>query len=550
MEKIYHEKEFSSFRELIDNCAEQYGAKSAFKIKIAENNYEHISFSCFREQYYNLCSNFLLHGFRGARIAVIGKNCYEWILSYLAAATVGVAVPLDKELGEEDIENFLSAAECSLICADKESSRKIGTEHTLFSFSEIRQMASRYDSDNSRPIFEVYDLEPKYNEMQVLIFTSGTTGQSKGVCLSQRNICANIHSCVSMVKIMTEDTVLSILPLHHTYECTLDHLTVLSKGGCITYAESLVKIAKNIAEYSPTILVVVPELLKTLARRIKSSIAKDCPKKYQALYRELSLSEAFAKTPFLIRHIIKSKVRKTLGGRLRLFIVGAADLDTSLVDDFSALGIRTLQGYGLTECAPLLAGNNDFYFNPKSTGIAIPFVELKIDEPNSEGVGEILAKGDNVMLGYYQDEEATKAVFRDGWFCTGDLGRMDPDGALYITGRRKNIIVTENGKNIYPEELETRLSEFSEIGDVIVVADHTGGKTQVKAKIFPNIDFLREKFGHEPSDEEKESAIKKVVDYVNSKIPSYKHIRIVELLKVALEKTTTRKIKRFGTNLV
>ena len=176
-------------------------------------------------------------------------------------------------------------------------------------------------------------------------------------------------------------------------------------------------------------------------------------------------------------------------------------------------------------------------------------MQVSIDEPNSEGVGEILAKGDNVMLGYYQDEEATKAVFCDGWFCTGDLGRMDPDGALYITGRRKNIIVTENGKNIYPEELEIRLSEFSEIGDVIAVAGHTGGKTQVKAKIFPNIDVLREKFGHEPSDEEKESAIKKVVDYVNSKIPSYKHIRIVEVLKVALEKTTTRKIKRFGTNL-
>ena len=156
-----------------------------------------------------------------------------------------------------------------------------------------------------------------------------------------------------------------------------------------------------------------------------------------------------------------------------------------------------MQGYGLTECSPLLAGNNDFYFNPRSTGVAVPGVELKIYDPNREGVGEILAKGDNIMLGYYRDEKATRAVFRDGWFCTGDLGRMDADGALYITGRKKNVIVTENGKNIYPEELETRLSEFSEVGDVIVVADNASGKIQVKAKIFPNLDFLREKLGHE-----------------------------------------------------
>lgn len=545
MPKIYQEQKHASFRALIDSCAQKYGRKAAFRIKHSEKNYEEISFLSFKEEYYGLCSALLSRGLKGTRIAVIGKNCYEWILSYLAAATVGVAVPLDKELGEEDIESFLSAAECSLVCSDKECAERIGAEHGLLSFREIRPLAKKAGA-----IHHATDIpSPRENEMQILIFTSGTTGRSKGVCLSQSNVCSNIHSTVSMVKLLKSDTVLSILPLHHTYECTLDHLTVLSKGGCITYAESLVKIAKNIAEYAPTILVVVPELLKTLARRIKSSIAKDCPKKYQALYRDLTLSQALAKTPLPIRMIIKHKVRKTLGGKLRLFIVGAADLDTALVDDFAVLGIRTLQGYGLTECAPLLAGNNDFYFNPKSTGIAIPFVELKIDEPNGDGIGEILAKGENIMLGYYRDEEATKAVFRDGWFCTGDLGRMDPDGALYITGRKKNIIVTENGKNIYPEELETRLSEFSEIGDVIVVADRASGKTQIKAKIFPNLEFLREKLGHEPSAEEKEGVLRAVIELVNSKIPSYKHIHLLEVLADALEKTTTRKIKRFGANL-
>jgi len=547
MEKIYKEKRFSCFRELIDNCAKMYKNKTAFKLKLEENKYECISFCKFQKHYYSLCSDFLRRGLLGSRIAVIGKNSYEWILSYLAAATVGVAVPLDKELSREDIDNFLIAAQCSLICSDNDSIDKIKNSYTVLRFSDVRAIGDACGDIDYKAVTDIpYDPE----KMHVLIFTSGTTGRSKGVCLSQKNICSNIFSTVSMVKIFKDDTVLSILPLHHTYECTLDHLTVLSKGGCITYSESIVKIARNISEYSPSILVVVPELLKTLARVIKNNIAKGCPDKYKELYAEHSLAEAMAKTPFLIRFAIKRKVRKTLGGRLRLFIVGAADLDTSLVDDFAALGIRTLQGYGLTECSPLLAGNNDFYLNPRSTGIAIPFVELKIDKPNAEGIGEILAKGDNVMLGYYRDEEATKAVFRDGWFCTGDLGRMDADGAIYITGRMKNVIVTENGKNIYPEELETRLSEFSEIGDVIVVADNSGERTQIKAKIFPNVDFLRDKFGHEPTLEEKEKIIKHIVDYVNSKIPAYKQIRIVEVLTVALEKTTTRKIKRFGTNLV
>lgn len=547
MNQIYSEQKFQSFREIIDNCHTVYKNKTAFRNKTAEGKYEKISYAVFCEHYYRLCDTFLSRGLRGARIAVIGKNCYEWVLSYLAAATVGVAVPLDKELGEEDIQNFLDAAECRTVCAGEAVADKAGGDgRTVFSFSDIRQMASRPGEIDYAAVRAIV---PDKKEMQVLIFTSGTTGHSKGVCLSQYNICSNIHSTVSMVKITAKDTVMSILPLHHTYECTLGCLLVLSKGGCITYAESLTKIARNISEYSPTALVVVPELLKTLARRIRSSIAKECPKKYQPLYQKLTLSEALAKTPFLIRKVIRSKVRKTLGGRLRLFIVGAADLDTSLVEDFMALGIRTLQGYGLTECSPLLAGNNDFYCNPKSTGAAIPGVSLKIDAPNGEGVGEILAKGENIMLGYYKDEAATRAVFQDGWFCTGDLGRMDPDGALYITGRKKNIIVTENGKNIYPEELETRIAEFDEVGDVIVVADRAGGKTQVKAKIFPNLAFLRSKFGHEPTAAEKESAIRRVVDFVNSKMPGYKHIRVTEILTVALEKTTTRKIKRFGNNL-
>jgi len=547
MEKsFYSEKRFSNYREIINHSAKAFKDKTAFLIKKGEKSYRRVSYSELRDSYYRLSLYLLGRGLEGRRIVVVGKNSYAWTLSYLAAATVGVAVPVDKELSLTDIDNFIEASHAALVLADDEMASKLSDKCQVVYFSELTEIcADRTPLDYKR----IDDIEIPRDKMQILIFTSGTTGSSKGVCLSQYNVCSNIFQTVSIVKIKKSDTTLSLLPLHHTYECTLDCLLLLSRGCTITYAESLQKVSKNLVEYSPSVLVVVPEILKFLNRRIKAAIAKSLPSKYATLFEEKTIAEALRLIPAPLAFIIKRKVKKSLGGKIRLFIVGAADLDTALVDDFSSLGIRTLQGYGLTECAPLLAGNSDFFYNPKSTGRAIPGVELKIHEPNEDGVGEILAKGDNVMLGYYNDKAATEAVFLDGWFCTGDLGRMDGDGGLYITGRRKNVIVTENGKNIYPEELETRLYAFASIADVIVMADKQDGKTQVKAKIFPNHEFLKSTFGRIPSPDEIKELIAEVVKKVNAAIPSYKHIRVFEVLTEALEKTTTRKIKRFGNNL-
>ena len=307
--------------------------------------------------------------------------------------------------------------------------------------------------------------------------------------------------------------------------------------------------AKNLAEYSPSILVVVPALLKMLDKKIRQSVNEKGPDKYKIYFEKYSFPEALDKLPRLVRRVISSKVAKSLGGNVRLFIVGAAELDSAIVEDFGALGMKVLQGYGLTECAPLLAGNSDFYFNPKSTGIAIPGVQLKIDAPNEDGIGEILAKGDNIMLGYFKDKEATDAAFKDGWFRTGDLGRMDADGALYIAGRIKNVIVTENGKNIYPEELEARLADFPEVGDVLVVASQERGKTEVKARIFPNIEVIKNKLGRMPSLSDIKRSLGKIISDINAKMPGYKRISNYEVLECALEKTTTCKIKRFGKNV-
>lgn len=543
--KYYKEKLFSSFREIVDHVAEKFKNGVAFRIKTGNKEYRDVSFREFREHYYRMCTYLLKKGFRNSRIAIAGRNCYEWVVSYLASATVGVAVPIDKELSGEDVADFYKAGECRMMFCDSRVAEK--TENVdKIDFEGVMQIIDA----NTEPAYsEVQAIEKKRDEMSVLIFTSGTTGSSKGVMLSQHNICSNIYQTVQMVKVKSSDRTMSILPLHHTYECTLDNLLITSRGATICYTESLQTVARNIKEYSPTILVVVPELLGILARRIKAGIIEGCPKAYKHHFEELGIAGGLAKLPFFLRGVIKSKVRKTLGGKLRLFIVGAAELDVSLVEDFTALGIRTLQGYGLTECSPLLAGNSDFYFNPRSTGIAIPGVEVKIDNPNADGVGEIIAKGDNIMLGYYNDKAATDAVIRDGWFHTGDLGRMDPDGALYIMGRIKNVIISENGKNIFPEELENRLSAYSEIEDVIVVGDKSADRVQVKAKIFPSFDFIKNKLGHEPNDSELEAEIRAVVEEVNEKIPNYKRIRKIEILKSGLEKTTTRKVKRFGSNV-
>jgi len=549
--KFYKEKHFSNYREIINYSAGHFKDRAAFKIKRPDDSYLHISYRELENRYYTLCGIFLDMGLRHKRIAVVGGNCFEWVLAYMCASTVGCAVPLDKELCADDLKDFIEAAECDAVCcADKYIDKLIpilSDEMLSISFGEIMDMSVQRGYDDHA---EVDNIDIPRDRMQILIFTSGTTGNSKGVCLSQYNICSNIYSTVSSVKIKPKDITLSILPLHHTYECTLNCMLFLSRGGRITYCQSLKKLPKNMAEYHPTVLVVVPALLKVLDKRIKNTIAKECPEKYRTYFENETLADALGRTPYIVRRVIRAKVRRTLGGQLRLFIVGAAELDPMLVKDFAALGIRTLQGYGLTECSPLLAGNSDFYWNAASTGIAMRDVELKVDAPNAEGIGEIIARGDNIMLGYFKDEAANEAVFRGGWFHTGDLGCMDSEGALYIKGRIKNVIVTSNGKNIYPEELETRLSQHPEIGEALVVGSYDRNGVCVKAKILPNLDFLREKLGRIPTAEDIQAAVQSVIRDVNEVVPSYKHIKMIEILEFALEKTTTQKIKRCGGNLM
>ena len=544
--KLHKPTYYNNLREMLYSSAERYSNKNAFHIREKDGTYRYITFSQFKREFRILGNHLLNMGLEDKRIAVIGKNSYRWVLHYLSAVTVGVVVPIDKELSTIDMKNFIISADCSAVFADEDmvEGLKAILDEKIKVIS-LNDPLPQIDENDNR----IDNIPVSSDDMSILIFTSGTTGSSKGVCLSQKNICSNIYSTSQIVKVTDKDKTLSILPLHHTYECTLDCLLILSKGACISYADGLSRIKANIVEYKPTLIVVVPALLTVLEKRIVASIIKDCPKRYKKLFAENSFPEAMAKLPFIVRSVIKKKVKQGLGGRLHTFIVGAAELSVSVIESFEALGIRTLQGYGLTECSPLLAGNSDFFFNAASIGKAIPGVELIIDEPNEYGVGEILAKGDNIMLGYYNGEEATRKAFKNGYFRTGDLGCIDESGALYFKGRLKNVIVTLNGKNIYPEELENRLLENELVAEVIVVASEDNGDTKVKAKIFPNIKSIAEKIGHLPSKEEIYNTIKSIIDEVNKKIPSYKHIRIFEILEHEFEKTTTRKIMRYGVNV-
>ncbi len=547
----------TDFRGLVYDSAKRYGKLPAFQLRD-----KIITYAEFEKEYKALCSYLLDRGFENQRIAVVGANSYNWILAYLAASTVGVSVPIDKELDVSDVLNFVNSADCAAIFGDSKLLTQIPDDVSIPKFSiaddkkgvfvgeRIESLVTEGEKLYTGGFNKIDSLEINPEEMSILIFTSGTTGNSKGVCLSQKNICANINSTARMVKVDPTLHSLSVLPLHHTYETTLGHLLLLSGGSCISYADCLRQVAKNITEYRPSVLIVVPLLLEFILKRIDASIRSSLPAK-MLLPEGTPLKDTIKALPFFIRVIVKRKIKKTLGGRLRLLIVGAAPIKPEVIETFCYLGITTYQGYGLTECSPLLAGNNDFYMNPNAVGLPIPGVEIKIENPNSEGVGEVIAKGDNIMMGYYNDPEETAKTMRGGYFHTGDLGYLDEDGFLYLTGRCKNVIVAQNGKNIYPEELEERLSEYAFVEEALVlgVPDSKGGTT-IKAKIFPCIDKIKEAYQDKiPSAEDIKTEVSKVVSAINDKLPTYKKIIITEIVTEAFEKTTTKKIKRFGNNV-
>ena len=558
LKKKYHKtEEVTNFKDMLYRSSSIYRSRTAFKLKDNNGNINSITYEDFKNDVIYLGTYLIKNGFLNKRIAVIGKNSYNWCVSYMAASIVGIVVPIDKELHCDDIINFMNVSQTVCILGDKKNLdivlnniSKIENPDTYFISFEDKFDISLKEGKNLylSGFADFDDIKIDPDELRILLFTSGTTGSAKGVCLSQRNICSNLLSTYGIVKVKRSDLFFSILPLHHTYECTLGFLLPIYSGASICHCEGLRYIAKNMQEFHPSVILCVPLLLEKLHKNIVKSINHGLPKKFQKENNE----NPFTFLPFFLKKIVRTKVKNTLGGRLRVFIVGAAAANPNIISDFRDLKLNTLQGYGLTECSPLVAGNTDFFQKDDSAGLPIPNVEYKIDKPNDEGVGEIIIKGPNVMLGYYEDEKRTKETIIEGWFHTGDLGKIDKNGYLYITGRCKSVIVTKNGKNIYPEEVEYYLNDNPLISESLVLGIQKEGddETYVNAQIYPNIEAITEYLkGSVPTKEEIRKLISDVVSSVNKKLPNYKHIKNFIIRDKEFEKTTTQKVKRYGDNI-
>ena len=553
----------TDLKDLLYQSAKRYKNRNAFKLKDKDGKIYGVKYTKFKDDVESLGTSLIDLGLSNEGIAIIGKNSYSWINSYFAASIIGIAVPIDKELHVDDMINFINISNSKAVIADGKYIKNIidnkeklnndvifinmnntKVDDKVVKFNELIEQGS-IKVENGNKTFSNIKINP--DDMHILLFTSGTTGNAKGICLSHKNICSNVMSVAQIVKVDKSTTVLSILPVHHTYECTLGHILPLYGGGTITYCDGLRYINKNINEYKPSFVICVPLLLENIHKKIVKTLQKSLPKKY------FNNDKHFMDNmPAPLRFIVKKKIKKSLGGNVKTFIVGAAAINPSIIESFYKFGFKALQGYGLTECSPLVAGNNDIFYKADSVGLPIPNVEYKINNPDAQGNGEIIVKGPNVMLGYYNDPESTDNVFKKGWFYTGDLGYIDSDGFLYITGRCKSVIVTQNGKNIYPEEIEYYLNENPLISECIVIGVNyeNDRETYVNAKILPNIDAFKEYLNKSDiTDNDLNSEIKKIISKVNEKLPNYKHIKNFKLLKEPLEKTTTQKIKRFGNNL-
>lgn len=560
---MYEVREFHNFRKLLEQSEALYGNSPAFKVKNQIGQILDISYTRFKADVEALGTALLDLGLDGCKVAVAGANSYKWCTSYLAVGSgVGVVVPTDKELPFDDILSILTVSESKAIIFDERFGEKL-LEHRdrLPKGLILISMDSSKDEDgilsydlllnNGYRLIGTgdsayFDKDVEGNKLTVLLFTSGTTGMSKAVMLSADNICSDVRSIMGFVKINKGERILSLLPIHHTYECSVTFLCCIYGGVTICFCDGLRYITKNLEEYSPNILIVVPLILERFYKRIIKAIEKE-----KGGAAKIALGSAIAKVAGAVKldvsDLFFGKIKKAFGGSIRLIISGAAGIDSDVIKNMNRFGIRTFQGYGLTECSPIIICNSDKDNKYDSIGKPIPYVEAKIDNPDENGVGEICVKGPMVMLGYYKDPEATRATFDpDGWFHTGDLGSVDKDGHYYIRGRCKSVIVTHNGKNVYPEELESLLLREAAVKECIVTgAEDERGNTIVFARIFPDLTAIGAAHGNRAiTEKEISKAVSDAVKAINSQVVSYKAIRRFEIVDKEFEKTTTSKIKR------
>lgn len=554
-------KTVTDLLQLVRTGAECFGEKDIYVYQ--ENKQEkHLSY---RENYERVLwfGTALCHyDLAGKKIAVVGDTHPSYMTAFFATiASNSTIVPLDKDLNDDALIDFMNIAEVSAVIYTASFNRRLinyadrlpavkyfipiidegedCAKDNVIAFNELLEIGRMlYEGGNTA----FTDIEPDLDHLAAILFTSGTTGTSKGVMLTHRNfVAATNGSDQSMTQFNRKNVFVDCLPMNHSYEITCGQLAIQNLGATMVINDSIKNVLRNFVKYKPNALMLVPLYVETMYKKIWSEIDKKGMKK--KVRTAMKISDALLKVGIDMREKFFSQITGALGGNLKIIVVGGAPMRPEIISDFRSFGIYILEGYGITECSPLVAVNRLGSERPHSVGPAVECCQVRIDKQPGEETGEIVVKGENVMVGYYNNPEATAAVFTDdGWFRTGDIGYMDKDGYIYITGRKKNVIILSNGKNVFPEEIEEHLSDRSDvIGESVVLGrPNASGETVITAVIYPNPDFSKGK-----TKEEVEAAVREAVTEVNKSLPVYKQVRDTELRDTEFEKTTTRKIKRF-----
>ena len=545
-------KKYKDLREVLSKIEKEFKDEVGFLFKV-KGDIVTINYDQFVRDIKSLGEYLLSLDLDNKRVAFISPNRYEWEVTYMAVACSNLTcVPLDRSLPENEFQSLLERSEAEVLIYDKKY------ENEIEKFKEIPSIKVKeyicMDTDFVTVLEkgrELYNLkQSKFKKIRidndkprVMLFTSGTTQAAKCVLLSHKNLCAQLYGISYLYDIDKTDTYLSFLPLHHTFECTTGFLYGISVGAKRAYCEGLRHFVDNIKDFNVTCFVTVPAIMEGVYKNIMKGVEKS--KKMWQLKAALRASEALKKIGIDVRTKLFKDVHEKLGGKLRFVVCGGAPLNPEVSKALNDLGIIIYQGYGLTETSPVICAENAKHNRLGSVGQHLEGVRVKIDKPNEDGIGEIITKSDSVMIGYYDDKEETKRIMKDGWLHTGDLGYLDKDGYLYITGRKKDVIVLKNGKNVFPEELEMLVNELPSVKESIVFGYTVeDGDVNLHCKIVYDAKEAKEKFGEKTQEELREELWSLVKTQINKKMPTYKYIKNVIITEEPLIKTTTNKVKR------
>lgn len=553
---LYDVKSFSNIKEMLYIAEKEAGSNIAFKYKDESNNVIEVTYKQFRSDTISLGSALTALELNGMHVSCIGDNSYPWVTAYLTMlGSTGVFVPIDKELPPADIINvinhsdsealFYSGAYEEILINNLEKLSKI---KVFIGFDRIK------DSENGRFLSYAKLLKQGYamtsagdtsyinqksdpHVLKLLVYTSGTTGLSKGVMLSEHNLVSGVYYGLQVSTVY--DTCLSVLPYHHTYEAVCGILVALHMHATICINDKLRAVLNNLQLYKPSYLYLVPAFTEMFYKKIWATAEKE--KKDKALRMLIKTSNFLCKFGIDMRRKFFASIHNIFGGRLRKIVCGGAPIRPEIGEFFDSIGIDLINGYGITECSPLVTANRDYFNDWNTTGVKLPCNDIKIADINEDGIGEICVKGDTVMLGYYKNEAETERCMKDGWFYTGDYGYLNEKEQLVITGRKKNLIVLDNGKNVYPEEIENYIYSIPYVKEVVVksLKDESGGEKALCAEVYPDHDELAEMQVSNPAE-----ILKRDITALLNKLPSYKRIQKIIVRDTEFDKTTSKKIKR------